>query len=67
MVIPFLNFSPMHSTIKAEIQEAFIRVYDSNWFVLGKELEQFESAYASFNLVKYTVGLSNGLDALHLA
>jgi dTDP-4-amino-4,6-dideoxygalactose transaminase len=57
----------MHSTIKAEMQEAFIRVYDSNWFVLGKELEQFESAYASFNQVKYTVGLSNGLDALHLA
>ena len=67
MVIPFLNFSPMHSSIKAEMQEAFIRVYDSNWFVLGKELEQFESAYASFNQVKYTVGLSNGLDALHLA
>jgi dTDP-4-amino-4,6-dideoxygalactose transaminase len=57
----------MHSTIKAEMQEAFIRVYESNWFVLGKELEQFESAYASFNQVKYTVGLSNGLDALHLA
>jgi dTDP-4-amino-4,6-dideoxygalactose transaminase len=67
MKIPFLNFSPMHSAIKAEMQEAFNRVYDSNWFVLGKEVEQFENAYASFNQVKHTVGLSNGLDALHLA
>ena len=67
MTIPFLNFSPMHSTIKAEMQEAFIRVYDSNWFVLGREVEQFENDYATFNQVKHTVGLSNGLDALHLA
>jgi dTDP-4-amino-4,6-dideoxygalactose transaminase len=67
MKIPFLNFSLMHAAIKAEMQEAFIRVYDSNWFVIGKEVEQFENAYSSFNRVKHTVGLSNGLDALHLA
>jgi dTDP-4-amino-4,6-dideoxygalactose transaminase len=67
MVIPFVNFSPMHSAIKAEMQEAFSRVYESNWFVLGNEVEQFENAYAAFNQVKHTVGLSNGLDALHLA
>lgn len=65
--VPFLNFQPMHAAIKAEMQEAFNRVYDSNWFVLGKEVEQFENAYATFNQVKHTVGLSNGLDALHLA
>jgi dTDP-4-amino-4,6-dideoxygalactose transaminase len=67
MEIPFLNFSPMHLAIKVEMHEAFTRVYDSNWFVLGKEVEQFENDYAVFNQVKYTVGLSNGLDALHLA
>lgn len=67
MKIPFLNFSPMHSSIKVEMQEAFNRVYDSNWFVLGKEVEQFENDYAAFNQVKHAVGLSNGLDALHLA
>lgn len=67
MQVDFLNFSPMHSSIKGEMQEAFDRVYDSNWFVLGKEVEQFENAYATFNQVKHTVGLSNGLDALHLA
>jgi dTDP-4-amino-4,6-dideoxygalactose transaminase len=67
MIIPFLNFSPMHSAIKVEMQEAFTRVYDSNWFVLGREVEQFENAYAAFNEVKHTIGLSNGLDALHLA
>jgi dTDP-4-amino-4,6-dideoxygalactose transaminase len=67
ITIPFLNFSFMHSSIKVDMQEAFIRVYDSNWFVLGREVEQFENAYAAFNEVKHTIGLSNGLDALHLA
>lgn len=57
----------MHSAIKTEMQNAFDRVYDSNWFVLGAEVEQFENAYSTFNKVKHAVGISNGLDALHLA
>jgi dTDP-4-amino-4,6-dideoxygalactose transaminase len=65
--IPFLNFTPMHAEIKAEMKEAFDRVYKSNWFVLGKEVTKFENAYSAFNQVKYSIGLSNGLDALHLA
>lgn len=65
--IPFLNFFPAHFSIKGEMRDAFYRVYESSWFVLGKEVEQFENAYAVFNQVDYCVGLSNGLDALHLA
>lgn len=67
MNIPFLNFANMHSEIKTEMLNAFIQVYDSNWFILGKELEQFENAYASFNEVASCIGVSNGLDALYLA
>ncbi len=65
--IPFLNFSPMHSAIRAEMQEAFQSVYESNWFIMGKKLEAFEKEYAAFNQVSYAIGVSNGLDALHLA
>lgn len=57
----------MHSVIKAEMQEAFEKVYDSYWYVMGKELTEFEKAYSTFNEVEYTIGVSNGLDALHLA
>lgn len=67
MKIPFLNFEPMHSAIKAEMQAAFEQVYDSYWYVMGKHLTDFERAYSEFNDVEYTVGVSNGLDALHLA
>lgn len=67
MKIPFLNFSFMHNSIKAEIVDAFESVYESNWFVLGKHLDTFEAEYARFNKVDYAIGVSNGLDALHLA
>lgn len=65
--IPFLHFEPMHSAIRTEMQEAFQKVYDSNWFVMGKSVETFEQNYASFNKVSNCIGVSNGLDALHLA
>lgn len=65
--IPFLNFEPMHQLIRSEIMQSFQEIYDSNWFVMGGKLETFEKEYATFNTTKYSVGVSNGLDALHLA
>ena len=67
MKIPFVNFAIMHSEIKTEMLETFNQVYDSNWFILGKEVEKFENAYASFNEVTSCIGVSNGLDALYLS
>jgi len=65
--VPFLNLGPMHSAIKQEMSDAFERVYDSNWLVMGKELQAFEEEYACFNEVQHCVGVSNGLDALYLS
>lgn len=67
MKIPFLNFSPMHVPIKQEMMQTFEAFYDSNWFVLGDKVRQFEAEYAQFNQTEYVVGISNGLDALHIA
>jgi dTDP-4-amino-4,6-dideoxygalactose transaminase len=67
MKIPFLNFTPMHAPIKQEIMQVFEAFYDSNWFILGDRVKQFEADYAQFNQTEYSVGISNGLDALHIA
>ncbi|MEP7106917.1 MAG: DegT/DnrJ/EryC1/StrS family aminotransferase [Ferruginibacter sp.] len=67
MVIPFLSFDYMHKPIKAEIMQAFEEFYDGNWFVLGSRIKNFEQEYALFNKVQNAVGISNGLDALHIA
>jgi len=65
--IPFLNLAPMHESIRAEMENAFQSVYENNWFILGKYLKQFEQEYARFNQVRFSVGVSNGLDALILS
>jgi dTDP-4-amino-4,6-dideoxygalactose transaminase len=66
-MIPFLNFQQMHSQIRKEMQQSFQRVYDSYWYIQGKELELFEKDYAQLSQTKYSVGVSNGLDALVLS
>jgi dTDP-4-amino-4,6-dideoxygalactose transaminase len=65
--IPFLNFQPMHEQIRSEMQNAFLEVYDSNWYIMGEKLKSFETNYASYNKTKHCVGVSNGLDALILS
>jgi dTDP-4-amino-4,6-dideoxygalactose transaminase len=67
MRIPFLDLAPMHDAIRVEMTQAFQQVYDSNWYITGKHLEAFENEYAKFNQTRYAIGISNGLDALHLA
>lgn len=67
MQIPFSSFEFINKAIKPEIMQAFELFFDSKWYILGKAVSSFESDYAAFNKVKYSVGLSNGLDALHIA
>ena len=67
MKIPFLNFQPMHVSIRQEMMEAFAQVYDSNWYINGHNLKRFEEEYATLNQTKFSVGVANGLDALMLA
>jgi len=67
MNIPFLDFQPMHNPVNDALRQAFDRVLTRNWYILGTELEQFEKKYAAYNKVRFSVGVSNGLDALHLS
>lgn len=67
MNIPFLSFESANKQIKAEILSSFEKFYDSSWYVLGQQVKNFEQEYALFNGVKHCIGVSNGLDALHIA
>jgi dTDP-4-amino-4,6-dideoxygalactose transaminase len=67
MKIPFLSFEPINKKIKEEILSSFENFFDNAWYVLGEQVKNFEKEYASFNQIKNCVGVSNGLDALHIA
>ncbi len=66
-MIPFVSFSEVNKLIKVEIISAFEEFFDNAWYVLGEKVKTFEKEYASFNQVKHCIGVSNGLDALHIA
>ncbi|KAA9332258.1 DegT/DnrJ/EryC1/StrS family aminotransferase [Hymenobacter busanensis] len=67
MQIPFLSLAPQHEAIREEMLAAFAQVYDSNWYVLGPRVTQFEAQYAAFSGTTHCIGVANGLDALHLS
>ncbi len=67
MKIPFLSFADSNAQIKSEVLQAFEAFFDSSWYVLGDRVKQFEKEYAAYSQTKFSVGVSNGLDALYLA
>ncbi|MDB4085779.1 DegT/DnrJ/EryC1/StrS family aminotransferase [Amylibacter sp.] len=66
-MIPFLDLGAAYRELKPEIDAAISRVLDSGWYILGPEVEAFESEWAAYCDAKHAVGLANGLDALTLA
>jgi dTDP-4-amino-4,6-dideoxygalactose transaminase len=53
-----------------EIREAMLaatkRVFDSGWYVLGKEVENFEKEWSVACGVERAVGVANGMDAIEI-
>ncbi|MBI3154564.1 MAG: DegT/DnrJ/EryC1/StrS family aminotransferase [Burkholderiales bacterium] len=65
--LPFLDLGAIQQSYAPALREAFERVLQSGWYVLGREVEQFEREYAAFCTARECVGVANGLDALSLA
>lgn len=66
-MIPYLDLKLINLTHKEELKNAFENVLNSGWFIMGKQLEQFEQNFAKYNQTEYCVGVANGLDALILS
>ena len=67
MAVPFLDVGAAYQELRTEIDEAIARVLASGWYILGPEVEAFESEFAEYCGASRCIGLGNGLDALHLA
>ena len=65
-MIPFLDLKSPYLELKEELDAAYRRVMESGWYILGKEVEAFESEFATYCEAKHCIGVANGLDALHL-
>lgn len=65
-MIPFLDLKKINEPYETAFQDKLKLVLDNGWYILGKELETFEMAFAEYCQTKYCIGVGNGFDALVL-
>jgi len=66
-MIFFANPKSEYIYLKKKIDNKIQKVLNSNSYILGKEVENFEKIFSKYLGVKYSVGVSNGTDAIILA
>ena len=67
VTVPYLDLRRQHALAADDIADAVLRVTRSGWYVLGPEVEAFETEFAAWCGVRHCVGVGNGLDALTLS
>ena len=67
MEIPFSAPKRQFLSLKTDINQAIVNVLESGWYVLGKNTQEFEKAFATYCQVRHCVGVANGTDALEIA
>lgn len=67
MKVPLLDLKAQYATIKKDVDAALIRVAESQYFILGPEVDKLEASCAEYLDCKYALGVSSGTDALLLA
>ncbi|HST23539.1 MAG TPA: DegT/DnrJ/EryC1/StrS family aminotransferase [Blastocatellia bacterium] len=62
--VPLLDLKAQHATIRDEVREAIDRVVESQYFILGPEVEALEKEIAVYSECEYGIGVSSCTDAL---
>lgn len=65
-MISFLDLKQINLRHEEEIKQNIERFLHSGWYILGKEVQEFEELYAEYCGTKYCLGVANALDALTL-
>jgi dTDP-4-amino-4,6-dideoxygalactose transaminase len=65
-MVSFLDLKAINLSYGDELKKAFDEVLQSGWFILGKQVQEFEKEFAAYCGVRHCIGVANGLDALIL-
>jgi dTDP-4-amino-4,6-dideoxygalactose transaminase len=66
-MIPFLDLKGVNEAHRSQLVTAFEQVLDSGWYIMGEQLNCFETEYAAYCNAAHCIGVANGLDALTLS
>ncbi|MBI4854219.1 MAG: DegT/DnrJ/EryC1/StrS family aminotransferase [Acidobacteria bacterium] len=67
MSVPLLDLKAQYQNIKSEIMSAVESIFESQYFILGKEGVALEEALAPYCDTKFAIGCASGSDALLIA
>src|SRR5437868_3758619 len=67
MTVPFVDLRAQYLSIKVEIDEAIARVLDNTSFVMGREVEASEAAFAEKVGARFCMRVNSGTAAIQLA
>jgi len=64
--IPLVDLKAQYASIRNDIDAAISRVVSNADFILGSEVDAFESEFANYCQAEHAVGLDSGMSALEL-
>src|SRR5664280_2909416 len=67
MAVPLFETAATLAPLRDELRAAIDRVLDSERFILGPEVQAFESELAAYTGAAHGVGVANGTDAITIA
>ncbi|MCX6162308.1 MAG: DegT/DnrJ/EryC1/StrS family aminotransferase [Ignavibacteriae bacterium] len=67
MKVPLLDLKAQYESIKNKLNEALLKTAETQFFILGPEVERFEGAICEYLNCKHAIGVSSGTDALLIA
>ena len=65
--VPLLDLKAQYDTIRKKIEPVIKEVIESQYFILGPKVNEFEEKVAAYSDVKFGIGVSSGTDALLIA
>lgn len=66
-MIPFADLVTQHARLRNELEPVIAEVMFGCEFVLGRQVAEFEAAFAAYSGATHGIGVNSGTSALHLA
>lgn len=67
MKVPLLDLKAQYAAIRSEIEPAVREVFESQYFIMGPKVKEFEGEVARYVGVPHALGCASGTDAILLA
>lgn len=67
MKVPFIDLNSLHAPLEKNFQDVLLNCLDTNQFILGDYVQQFEVEFAKYCGVQHAIGVASGADALKIS